>query len=231
MSRWAAEWASTSLWGIGEAPEEQKYCDLALDRVLAQMDDRPASDNFRTLMCILAQAFGDLENVAFEVRDGFNVTNAFGVQLDMIGSIVGLTRQGYADERYRTFLQIQIDLILQAARDDANWTGTHNNILSICRTFVGAGAAITLTNYAPYDFTLTVPGIVVAEYPTLIGFICKALYAGVYGNVFISVGSGMVIGSDSVVVPGGTIGSESVVVPGGTIGFTIAIGDTSGCAG
>jgi hypothetical protein len=166
--------------------------------------------------------------VAESVAAAFDVDSAVGEQLDFIGGVVGLPRQGFSDARYRVFLNIQIDLLLSANREGANWTGTGNNILKIVRTFIGPGVdPIVLTNFPPYSFLLSIPGITLSELEILINFLCVALYAGVLGQTVFVLGPDSLWDSDSVgpIVDGGIWCSASVpVVPCAVWGFTVPIG-------
>lgn len=184
MSSWGFSWGSDSPWGGADAgPAEM--CELADSRILVQMDDTPGTRNFRDFMCVLVGPFGHALDVLDDIESAFDMDTAVGDQLDKIGAWIDLPRQGFGDDRYRTFLQIQRDLIRGAAVDQVNWTGTHNNTLTMVRTFIGVGVPqpIILTNYAPYTFTISIPGILAEEVPLLTRFICKSLYAGVYGFV------------------------------------------------
>ena len=224
----AAPWGLGSLWGVDSGTGPAEFCQLADDRVLVQMDDTGGNRKFRDLICVFAEGFGHFSDVAFDVQDGFDLSTAVGVQLDMIGAVIGLPRQGFPDDRYRVFLQIQTDLVLSAAREDGNWTGTSNNILRICRTFIGpAAGTINLVNLPPYDFRLTIPGITLAELEILANFICVALYAGVLGRVIFTVAAESLWDSDTVgpIPDGGIWGSSSVTVsPSAVWGFSYPIG-------
>jgi len=229
----AGTWKLNAQWGVGSGPGPEEFCDTAEGRVLVQMDDTVGNRKFRDFICELVGPLGHYKDVADDVRQGFDVDTAVGDQLDKIGSVVGLPRQGFSDTRYRVFLNIQIDLLLSARQDEANWTGTHNNILRICRTFVGSAAGtIVLTNIPPYSFQLTVPGLALSELNILVGFICLALYAGVLGSVVIVLASDSLWDSDAVgpIADGGIWGSASVaVVPSATWNLTVPIG-TLNCA-
>jgi hypothetical protein len=178
------------------------------------MDDSPANRKFRAYLCELIKDMGTFEDVMVDVGEAFDLDAAVGVQLDMIGSILGLTRKGFSDIRYATFLDIQANLLLSPSREDANWTGTHNNILALCRKFIGTGIAdpIVLFNFAPYNFILSVPGVTLSELDTLITFIANAIYAGVLGQVIIILASDSLWDSDSVgpIADGGVWDSASV---------------------
>lgn len=225
--RWGIDgkWGIEALWGI-----DRGLCVLVNDRVLVQMDDAPANRFFRDFLCVLSEGFDEFIDVSNEVKVAFDLNTAVGVQLDAIGSVVGLPRQGYPDARYRTFLKIQIELLLSAVRDEAEWTGTHENILTICRTFLGPAApTITLNTSGPYNFELSIPGITLSELNILVGFICKAIYAGVLGTVNFVIANDSLWDSDSVgpIPNGGIWCSDSVaVVPCATWNFSIPIGSS-----
>lgn len=231
MAGWGTPWGTCSLWGVGVCQDE--ICDDADGRVLVQMDDTVGNRLFRDLQCDYVSSVGHFIDVAKDVEAGFDVDTAIGAQLDIIGSIVGLPRQGYGDTDYRKFLQIQTDILLAQAREDANWTGTGNNLLTICRTFIGTGVAqpILLVNITPYAFELSIPGITIADATVLVGFICVSLYAGVFGHAIFSLASDSLWGSENVAVPSvGTWGSENVVVAGAsTWGLTIEVGGGNSC--
>jgi hypothetical protein len=220
-------WGVGSLWGIDQDPNGALYCQLADDRVLIQMGDATANRQFRDFLCMFVEQLGEDVTVLQDIAAAFDLDTAQGEQLDMIGSLLDLPRQGFDDDRYRTFLQIQVQLILSAMRDEANWTGTHNNILEICRTFIGPFGSISLQNLSPYSFVLSIPSITdPVELGILISFLCKALYAGVLGQIIQTLGPDSLWSSDSVVIPEGAIWcSASVAIPGcATWGTTTPIG-------
>lgn len=230
---WGGTWGLGSLWGAPPGPGPQEVCDLVERRVLVQMDDSVGNRRFRDMLCNLLLDTGTFGDVAQDVSEAFDVTTAQGIQLDFIGSIVGLARQGFDDIPYRRFLEIQINLLLSAARDDGEWTGTVPNILTICRTFIGPGIPdpVVYTALPPYSFLLTVPGLTVPEAVLLSRFLCKAIYGGVLGQVSVILASDSLWDSDSVgpIANGGIWGSASVVVsPSSTWNLTITIG-TQAC--
>lgn len=210
-------WGGLSFWGLGTGPGPQEFCDLAQERVLVQMDDSPGNRNFRDLVCEFAKPLGNFRDVCREVIAlAFDLDNTTGVGLDAIGDIVGLPREGEDDDRYRQLLRIQIELILSQAREGAEWTGTSENIIRICRLFIGdtPGQPVVLINTPPYDFTLSVPTINLANADRLFRFICKALFAGVLGNIKFPLDPNSVWDSVSVPIPNaGIYCSVSVNIP------------------
>jgi hypothetical protein len=195
------------------------------------MDDTTGNRNFRDMMCVFAEEFGDISDVQNDVLAGFDLSTADGAQLDILGSWIGLPRQGFDDLRYRTFLEIQRDLIRPAASEGGNWTGTVNNTLTMVRTFIGPVASpIILTNVPPYGFTMSIPGILPAEVPLLTRFICKSLYAGVNGFVIFAQDAFRFGSVHGAVVSEGIFGSvHGAVVGEAVFGHAAAIGGAGAC--
>ncbi len=228
MARWGAAWGLGFLWGIPPGPGPDALCTFSDGRVLVQMDDTPGNRNFRDFICDLVFDNGVFQDVAKDVEEAFNLDVAQGVQLDAIGSLIGLARQGFDDNDYRRFLQVQVDLLLSAARDEANWTGTHENILSIARTFLGPGATdpIVLINLPPYSFLLSVPTVDFENLQIGRTFLRTAIYAGVLGQIIVVLAADSLWDSDTIgpITDGGTWGSASVaVVPSATWNLVIVI--------
>jgi len=198
-------------------PNVKTFCQLTDERTLVQMGDAPGNRNFRDLMCTLAIQPAIFFDVCTGLKAGLELETAVGVQLDLIGAIVGLPREGFTDVRYRVFLEIQTELLLSFARDDAEWIGTIPNILRIARKFItaGVGGTITYTPVHPYGFKLDLPVVLtLAEIKLLIRFLRTAVYAAVLGWFEFPVDAD-VWGSASVVIPGaGKWGSASVAIPG-----------------
>jgi len=211
-------WGIGSLWGLGTGPGPQEFCDLAQQRVLVQMDDQTGNRDFRDLVCEFVKPLGNYRDVVNQIiADAFNLDTTTGVGLDAIGELVGLPREGEADARYRDLLRIQIELILSQGREGAEWTGTSENIIRICRLFIGEtpGQSVVLINTPPYDFSVSVPTLTLATADRLFRFLCKALYAGVLGNVKFDLQPNSRWDSVSVpVAQGGVFCSVSVPVPG-----------------
>lgn len=227
MATWGTLYGTGSLWGTGFT--QNAICADADSRVLVQMDDTVGNRKFRDMQCDYASSVGEFIDVCQDVQAGFDVTTAIGAQLDIIGSVIGLPRQGYDDTDYRRFLTIQSDILLAQARDDANWTGTSNNLLTICRTFIGTGVVtpVVLNNTPPYEYTLSVPGVSIADMQVLAGFLCVATYAGVRGLVYFSQGVDSSYGSvHGAATDEGVYGSVHGVVAGAAVyGGVVVIGE------
>jgi hypothetical protein len=136
-------------------------------------------------MCIVAEPFGEFNDVAGEVGEAFDIDTAVGVQLDVIGVVIDLPRSGFDDTFYRKLLKMQATIL--QGQTDGDWTGTVNQILEMVRTFIGAGGSpIIYTNLPPYSFQLEIPATLTGpEFGVLLRLITRALYAGVLGFIVI----------------------------------------------
>lgn len=79
--------------------------ELSVDKLPSQFRDKLFMEEFTKA---LAGEVQELEDASFQVILDRWLTTAIGVQLDLLGEIVGETRAGRTDEDYRVFLQIRI---------------------------------------------------------------------------------------------------------------------------
>jgi len=81
-------------------------------------------------VAILATPFQEIKDALAEIRYKTRLENAVGVQLDNIGTIVDLPRNGLNDEQYRLFLKVRV---LVLASD-----GTFEVVAAIMNTLFGS---------------------------------------------------------------------------------------------
>ena len=84
-----------------------------VDRARARMLEQFKTDcapNLDNLLSIFMQEVQELENQVGLLFEERNVTDAEGAQLDIIGSIVGIDREGRSDTEYRDAIQVQIQV-------------------------------------------------------------------------------------------------------------------------
>lgn len=188
MSSWGTPWGLGFVWGAPHLGATWG-CHTAQSGLLSQSTGGTFSD----WICAFGEEIGAQLDTLAEIANGYSLDYAVGAQLDTLGAIVGLPRSGVADTRYRTFLQIQAELLLSAATNAGDWTGTTENVIRICRKFIGPGSGdpVIAKTAPPYGFFLVVPDIAdISEVVTLAGFIRKALYLGVLGQtVFVPAGN------------------------------------------
>ena len=78
----------------------------ALNRLLEQYKNKPKTEG---LISALSQQFQDMEDVTFSLILGREISSAVGAQLDLMGTIVNLSRaSGQSDDRYRTLLYVKV---------------------------------------------------------------------------------------------------------------------------
>ena len=110
-------------------------------------------EDFVKLLSSYVEATQELENVLFDLFQGFNLSTAVGDQLDASGQIVGEERQGTTDERYRLRIRVRVLLNLTS--------GTPNQIIHIVNMILdGTDATSTYTPYYPASFLINLVGAV-----------------------------------------------------------------------
>lgn len=65
---------------------------------------------FKAILNAVANRCNDIETAIFELINEFNIENGSGIQLDIIGNILGLARNGRNDEAYKTLLKIKAEI-------------------------------------------------------------------------------------------------------------------------
>lgn len=65
---------------------------------------------FKELLAIYLEAFQELEDATFAVILGRMLDNAVGVQLDVLGAIVGEARQEKVDALYKVWIRVRISI-------------------------------------------------------------------------------------------------------------------------
>ncbi|QMV49888.1 MAG: hypothetical protein [Mu-like cryoconite phage AB09] len=74
-------------------------------RLLEQYKDKP---NIKALIDSLVAPIQTLEDAFDDLNNKRGIAGAVGVQLDRLGDIVGVTRDGLSDEPYRTRIRIRV---------------------------------------------------------------------------------------------------------------------------
>lgn len=103
----------------------------AKDRLLEQYRDSEKLPNFHTILEIFSQRFQDVENILEDWNKDVSIFDAVGMQLDKIGTIVGLARvSGQNDATYRALLFIKIM--------QNNAQGTGEQLINVTKLLTGA---------------------------------------------------------------------------------------------
>lgn len=146
----------------------------ALNRLLTQYKGLPG---FRSIMVALVDQIQDLEDAIFELDEGrqfFNgtTTPAIGAQLDVIGLIVGIARNGLTDQQYTLFI---FGKIAENFSD-----GTRPTIATVVKNLFQAQVSI-IKDYYPAGVGVEAIGSQIPAnlYPIAKGIVEGALPAGV----------------------------------------------------
>lgn len=116
---------------MSELIQETDYPGMALDLLIEQYKNSP---NVVNILEVNGLLLNDLEKAIFEVRDNFYLATAEGVQLDVLGSIWDVERNGLSDTDYRALIQAKASLSV---------SGTPEDVIRVLQVLYGA----TFVNY------------------------------------------------------------------------------------
>lgn len=108
--------------------------------------------DLKKFLAIFLEKIQEIEDVMVDVRPSvlFDLDTAIGAQLDALGEILQLRREGWSDDTYRIYLRTQSMLILPDRR-------TVNNLLTVARTLMDSPAGdIAFSEWPPKSFFLSV---------------------------------------------------------------------------
>lgn len=103
------------------------------------------SDNLRGIVAASCGQADDLETALFELRDNFFLGTAAGAQLDILGEIFGVPRNGQDDAAYRTAIRL---------RAASQFSATPEDVIQSMFAFFGATYARYSDRTWPAAFTL-----------------------------------------------------------------------------
>jgi hypothetical protein len=137
--------AAPGMPGITYQPDHQGEAE---SRLLVQFDD---AVKLHALVRALVKPLQALELAALQVRDAFDVDTAVGLQLDVVGWLVGEDRQGKGDVAYRAYVKARI--LANASK------GRPRDIYRIVRALIGPGPTVELAREpglaAHYNLSVT----------------------------------------------------------------------------
>ncbi len=86
------------------------------DLLIQQYKDK---EKFVLWQKTFADECNKIEDAIFEMMYYFNINNGFGIILDIIGKIIGLSRNGRNDESYKTLLKIKAEINFSSGTPEA----------------------------------------------------------------------------------------------------------------
>jgi hypothetical protein len=92
--------------------------------------------------------FQEIEDVAWQMFVARRLENAVGVQLDVLGAILGQSRNDYGDDDYRD--QLKARILANAS------SGSIAEVLAILRLVVPISTTLVLTEWPPAGFVVEV---------------------------------------------------------------------------
>ncbi len=124
MAEWGDFWSEE--WGGALAQILSHEAD-AVDRLKFHLDSKPNAEN---LVTIFADRWQQFENVVSDLFTLFDIDNAFGDIQDKLGSLFNLSRAGFLDDDYATFLRAKAQVLLPKRR-------TLPGLLELVRALLG----------------------------------------------------------------------------------------------
>ena len=122
------------------------------DKAIARLAQQFKEDgNLEDLIRGLVDEVQELEGVFIDIRDDRWLHNATGEQLDLLGDVVGETRQARDDDDYRTAIYLRIAINISE--------GTPEQLISILTALAGA-IRVDLAEYYPAVVVLQSAGLV-----------------------------------------------------------------------
>jgi hypothetical protein len=152
------------------AVEITNHVELALARLLTQYQDQP---NFAALLTVLVQEIQNIESQALYPLDAARqIFNAVGQQLDYLGTIVGISRNGLSDAEYLLFIYGTI----ASNNSDSTIPSVLNIIINLFQAQV-----LLLQEIYPAGISVQVIGTALdpSLYPVAIELVKNALGAGI----------------------------------------------------
>ncbi len=110
--------------------------ELGLQRLITQWQDKPAVVGLLTSYLENIQV---VEDIYVQLNDERGLDTAVGSQLDVLGLIIGLLREGRDDDTYRTALKAQVAV--------NTCDGTESKINEALRIFLGTDDIRIIDNY------------------------------------------------------------------------------------
>lgn len=163
--------------GLPKEPEEiTDHCLQGQDRFIEPFKSKPRLD---ALLCVYLDQVQELEAVLWDVLVDRYIDTAVGVQLDVLGSIVGQGRLGLGDDDYRTLIRARIKVNLSDGHPEQLI-----EILSLIQDPDEPGV-IELYEYPPASFIITILGDIGSLDPALAFLLLNAARAAGVGFSFV----------------------------------------------
>lgn len=176
------------------------YATTTKNRLYKQWEEDP---EWLSMMDIIAASWAEVEGQLLEINDFRSVSTAFGVQLDLVGELVGRDRNGLNDEDYRRAIIVDANTLFSS--------GTPWELTELVRTLY-PNNDVSYREFYPASFVLSISGLSLEEFQLTLDIMQDTPPAGV-GSLLEAIPPGEVFGPDSTtandIEPLGAPGSTS----------------------
>jgi hypothetical protein len=159
-------------------PQNNNHVSEALGRVVQQYSN---ATNLQNLISAFVEQIQLLEDAAQSMYTRLDIDASEGVQLDKIGDIVGIARQGYSDTTYRILIKGKI------AQNTSK--GTPEDIIQIYNILT-SGANAFLMEVFPAQIAISNDGTIAAGLETLVKTMVEGATAAGVGLDYIGYHNG-----------------------------------------
>lgn len=205
-------------WGLPWGFSGPEHTAEAIDRLI---EEYKGSDDLKKLICIFAERWDLVDDVAEKVQGTFTLDAAGGVQQDAVGSFIGLSRNLDTDTDYRRNLKVQAQLLLPQGRNFSS------AMIKIIRTLLNDPDGLRDIDFVeayPLGYIIQVDDLTVDESNLLVRFLPFTRPATYQGLLVFANAGGFVYDSDNAFVPqGGGYGTVNDAAMGGGYGHITEI--------
>lgn len=132
---------------MSDLTQETEHAALALARMVEQFQ---TADNLRALLTAFIAPLQEIDDAVWQLYMERWPAVATGINLDVLGAIVGQAREGRDDTTYRLWIQARVYVNRS--------TGAADDTLRVLQ-LIASGSTVTLTEYAPAAYKVEVLGL------------------------------------------------------------------------
>lgn len=159
-------------------PPGQHDCETTATNRLWKHLERTIS--WPKLVRFFGAVFCLLEDLLAQVENDLYISTAYGIQLDYIGEMIGLPRNGVSDVRYAQLIKVEVQTLYSS--------GTIPQILDAAAGIITDGRTIELFEFEFAAFMLEIQNLTADEFAVVKKILCDMPAAGVSALLVVTTG-------------------------------------------
>ena len=162
-------WDQLTSGEVANIPPGQFDCETtATNRLWHHLEQ---TESWPKLFRFMAESICELEDLLGQANKDRYISTAYGLQLDLIGEMVRLPRNGASDELYAQLIKVEVQTLYSS--------GTIPEILDAAAGIITDGRDIELEEFQVAAFSLSIPNLSELEFSVLKAILCDMPAAGV----------------------------------------------------